>query len=631
MEVDEDMYDASSLRPLYAPQSIAVIGASNNKLKFGGRPLDYMSKTGFTGAIYPVHPKDPEVQGLKAYRDVRDIGASIDLALIAVPARSVVSAAQACAEAGVRCAVVIASGFAESDPDAGAAWQAELTAIARDTGPRIVGPNCMGTASIHSGAVTTFATVFEIRNLRRGGIAMASQSGAMGAHVLVLASQRGLGVHSMVTTGNECDVDVAECIAYLADDPSASVIACYLEGCKRPDVLAAGLEAARRNRKPVVAIKVGATDVGAEAAETHTAALSGSDGVFDAVLKSYGVHRASSLDEVLRVASACSAGKYPPGRRLGIVTASGGGGVMAADAAVANGLSVPPLPQPAQDKLKAMMPFAAVRNPVDTTAQVSTQMDLLTLNLEVMLDEGGCDAIVLFLAYVALNPRIWEDLRNILLPFRERYPDALVVCTGMYRPDDARTLEDHGYLVVEDLTHGVAMVAVLERYARSFERQPERARSLSDLHPLSVDAGPLNEFEAARALDAAGIPMLDMRVAGSANEAAAAAAAFEGPVALKLLSSDIAHKSDIGGVRLGLDDADEVRRAYEAIVAAAGEAAPTDRTSTACWSRRWREREWRRSSAWRWIRCSGRRSCSVSAAFSPRSWRTSSYGRRRWI
>ncbi|MBT6275780.1 MAG: acetate--CoA ligase family protein [Chromatiales bacterium] len=564
-----------SLASLYDPKTIAIIGASTDKRKFGGRPIDYMQRMGYQGTIYPVNPRVGEVQGLPAYKDVRDIEGDIDLALIAVPAAGCVEAARACAEAGVKAVVVIASGFAESDGDGdGGRWQAELSEIAATSGMRILGPNCMGSLTAHNGAITTFASFFDIQQPRPGGIAIATQSGAVGGYTLVLALQRGLGVHSMVTTGNESDLDVAELVDYLAGEPQVDVICAYFEGCKKPHILHRALEKARANRKPVIALKVGASDIGAEAAGTHTAALAGTDAVFDAVLRMHGAHRVHSLDGMLKAASACAAGKFPAGKRLGVVTLSGGGGVMAADAAVLNGLEVPPLPAAAQAKLKALMPFAAVRNPVDTTAQVATRMDLLDENLRVMLDEGGCDAILIFLAYVAINPIVWGSMEGMLLDFRRRYPDALVVLTGTYKPEDAQRLESAGFLVVSDLCDGVEMVAVLERIARRFEapawtppRPPQPDASLAG-------AEAFNEYTAARRLRRAGVPMLETMVAGSADEAAGHAARYDGPVVLKLLSADVAHKSDIGAVRLGVQGEEAVRRAFDDIMVAVARAAP---------------------------------------------------------
>ncbi len=558
---------AMSLRPLYAPNNIVVIGASNDRRKFGGRPIHYMQRDGYQGVIYPVNPRETEIQGLKAYADVRDIEAEIDLALIAVPAARVTEAAQACAEAGVKSAVVIASGFAEADLEGGTESQRRLTEIANETGMRILGPNCLGTVSLHNGAVTTFASFFDLDMPKPGGIAIASQSGAIGGHILVLAGQRGIGVHSMMTTGNECDVDVAECIAYAATDPSVSVITTYFEGCRKPDVLRAALEQARLNRKPVIAMKVGATDIGAAAVSTHTAALAGSDAVFDAVLRSHGAYRARSIGEMLELAAACAAGKYPAGKRLAIVTISGGGGIIAADAAVEHGLDVPAMPAEAQRILKDLMPFAAVRNPVDTTAQVANNAELLRRNLEVVLDQGGCDAVVLFMTYAGAIKSYWENLKVMLPAFRARYPGALVVCAGLFQRDDAALLRDHGYMVVEDLNEAVAIVAQLEKFAAAFACTPNDATAGAG--KVSVPTRPLNEYDASRLLDAAGVPMISAHVAGSADEAVAAAERVGWPVVLKLLSPDVAHKTEIGGVRLGLESVDVVRSAYDDIVAAA--------------------------------------------------------------
>lgn len=567
---------SNPLSAIYNPRSIAVVGASNNKLKFGGRPIHYMQRLGFAGELYPINPNSTEIQGLRPYPSLAAVGASIDLALIAVPAAGVVGAARDCAAAGVRVAVVIASGFTESDADGeGAKWQSELCAIAASSGMRIIGPNCMGTAAVHSGAITTFATFYDMYTPRPGGIAIASQSGAVGGHTLVLAAERGLGIHSMVTTGNECDVDVAECILYAADDPSVSVIAAYFEGCKHPEILREALERARVNRKPVVALKVGSTELGAQAAGTHTASLAGSDAAFDAVLKAHGAYRAESLDDLLEMAAACDAGMLPSGKRLGVVTVSGGGGVMAADAAGEFGLDVPALPDNAQHILKQLMPFAAVRNPVDTTAQVSNDMNLLRRSLEVVLDEGSCDAVLVFLTYAGTNPRIWAMLKVMLIEFRQRSPRALVVLTGLYRPEDAVLLREHGYLIVEDLRTGVKAVSVLDQFRRSFDAPASTARVSMQASVELQQPGPLNEHAAARILSAAGVPMAPAWAVTNAEEAVAAHARAGGPVVVKLLSPDIVHKSDIGGVKLGLNNAADVRDAFDSVVTA-GRAADGD-------------------------------------------------------
>ena len=238
---------AKSLKPIFDPESIAIIGASNDIQKFGGRPIRYMKEGGFEGSIFPVNPKGGEIQGLTAYKDVRDIPEPVDLAVISVPAPGVVAQIEACAEAGVKGAVIFSSGFAEVG-DEGERWQDRLTEIAKSSGIRLVGPNCMGMLNTKSRAIGTFSSAFDHGWPQHGNITILSQSGAVGSHTLVLARERGLGIRGWMTTGNECDVDVADCMLFAAEDPETEVMVVYMEGCRQPEVLIQALEAARRNR-----------------------------------------------------------------------------------------------------------------------------------------------------------------------------------------------------------------------------------------------------------------------------------------------------------------------------------------------------------------------------------------------
>ncbi len=419
-----------SLKPLFDPASIAIVGASNDVQKFGGRPIRYSLEGGYKGRILPINPKGGEIQGLKAYRDIREAPGPVDMAIVSVPAAGVVEAIEQCAEAKVRSVVIFSSGFAELGGE-GEAWQARLSEIARASGTRLVGPNCMGMLNVKAAAVGTFSSAFEHGWPRAGGVAVMSQSGAVGSHCLVLARQRGLGLRGWVTTGNECDVDVAELIAFCAEDPETKVIVAYMEGCKRPEAFCAALEQARRAGKPVVIMKVGASDVGRIAASSHTASLAGADEVFDAVFRQYGVHRARTLDDLIDIAAACSAGQFPTGRKLGVVTISGGVGVLSSDAAAQHGLEVPELPQPTQAKLKALMPFATPRNPVDTTASVLNDMRLLRESLDAILTDGGVDAVLCFLTSLGYSKRMMPQLHEVLGEIRAKHPDRLVVVSMM--------------------------------------------------------------------------------------------------------------------------------------------------------------------------------------------------------
>lgn len=562
-----------SLKPLFDPHSIAIIGASDDINKFGGRPIRYMKEAGFAGRIFPINPKGGEIQGLTCYRDIRDVPEPVDMTVVTVPARFVVDSVRACAEAGVKSAVIFSSGFAEVGAE-GEAWQRELAEIARTTGIRLVGPNCMGMLNTHSFAIGTFSSSFEHGWPKVGNISIISQSGAVGGHTMVLARERGLGIRGWMTTGNECDVDVAECIAYCAEDPETKVVAAYIEGTKKPDELVAGFEAARRAGKAIVCLKVGASEVGAVAANTHTASLAGADAVYDAIFRQYGVWRAHSLEELLDISAAASAGHFPTGRRLGVVTVSGGAGVLSADAAAERGLEVPELPVEAQRRLKELLPFGAVRNPVDTTAQMLNDMNLFEQSMRTMLEHGRCDAVIVFLTTIGFSERMMSQLREILPKLREDYPDALMVMSMICRPDDRALLERHGYLIVEDLNRGIHTIAALMHFGAEFSRGPAEAAPAVPADAEAPPAEPLSEHEAAALLAKAGVPTVPSDIVTDAEAAAAAADSMGYPVVLKIASPDIQHKSDIGGVKLRLKDAAEVRTAYAEIMAAAAEHEP---------------------------------------------------------
>ena len=329
---------SASFNSLLRPSSVAIIGASDDPTRIGGRPLRYLKEAGFAGNIYPINPKYDKVQGLSAYPNIRDVPAAVEFALIAVPAAVAVQAIEDCAAHGVKAAVIFSSGFAEIGAD-GIAMQQQLSKIARQSGMRIVGPNCLGVFNPHANFFITFTATLERGFPEPGRLSIISQSGAYGSHVYMLARKRNLKINYWITTGNECDVHVAECLQWLATDPDTDVIAVYAEGIRNGAVLLDAFTRARANHKPVIFMKVGRTEVGAQAAASHTASLAGSDAIFDAVCRQYGVHRANTTEELLDVAYACGRGIYPTGKRLGLITISGGVGVQMADTASAYGFS----------------------------------------------------------------------------------------------------------------------------------------------------------------------------------------------------------------------------------------------------------------------------------------------------
>jgi acyl-CoA synthetase (NDP forming) len=567
----------ASLRPLFAPRTVAVIGASADPTRIGGRPLSGCLQLGYAGGLFPVNPTRAEIQGLRSYPSVEAIGEPVDLALIALPAAQAVAALEGCARAGVRAVVVLSAGFAEVDA-AGAQAQARMVDIARAAGIRLVGPNCMGLINLRRGLVASFTSLVDRDPERIGGISVVAQSGAYGSHCLALMRERGLGLNLWATTGNQADVDVADCLAYMAQDEHTKVIVGCIEGVTDGPRFVRALALARSRRVPVVLMKLGRSDVGREAAVTHTAALAGSDRVFDAVLEEFGVHRARDIDELYDVAYACTARKFPVSADVGLLTTSGGFGIVMADAASDYGLAVPALSAATQARLKALVPFASTRNPVDVTGQFINDPSATLPMFEMLIRDGGFAAIVCYIGSAGMVPRLMDSLLPSLAAIGRRFPDHLLLLSMIARAGTRRQCESLGWLVFENPTRAVAAVAALRGFGRAFAAADVAATApaIGSAAPGAA-GGSLDEAHSKQLLRDAGVPVPDERSARSAEEAAAAADAIGYPVAMKILSPDIVHKSDIGGVALGVADRAAVLETYDRLRAAAVAAAPSAR------------------------------------------------------
>jgi len=561
-----------SLRPLFRPRSIAVLGASEEPGRIGGRPVQYLKDFGFEGKIYPVNPKRDTVQGLQAYASVKDIKGKIDQAIMAVPARFAVEVAEECAAKGVKSIVAFTSGFAEMNEE-GLAMQQRLTDIANESGMRILGPNCLGIFSGRDGAFSTFSSSVEIGRPKEGRVGIASQSGAFGAHIFSLARERGVGFSYWATTGNECDVAFADCVRFMAEDDGTDVILGYMEGCRDVDRLYDAFEYAHAQKKPIVMMKVGNSDIGAHAAASHTASLAGSDDVYEAVFRRFNVYRAHTARELVDIGYACSFGQYPKGNRLGIVTISGGAGVLMADAAAEVDLDVAPMPEKTQKKLKELIPFAGTRNPVDTTASFYNDWSLLTKNFDAMLSEGNYDSIASFFTSFAHSDALTQNTIDAIKPIREKFPDRPMALSIFGKPDNLRKFEADGILAFEDPAETIYALAALNRLRAGFEKALPKPPAIP-AKTAKMPTKTLNEYEAKRLMKRAGVPSGKENLVTSANDAAKAAAKIGFPVVMKIVSPDILHKTEIGGVKLNLDSQTAVRKAYNEIIANAEKAEP---------------------------------------------------------
>ncbi|HMS79687.1 MAG TPA: CoA-binding protein, partial [Burkholderiaceae bacterium] len=444
------------LRPFFHPRSLAIIGASSDPERIGGRPLRFMIEGGFSGALHPVNTAGhAELQGRRAWRSVTEVPGPVDHAIVAVPLPAVEQAVRDCAAKGVPAVQVFTAGFAEAGPE-GAALQARLVGIARASGMRLIGPNALGLIRPAAGLFATFSTLLNGVQPIAGRIGLATQSGAFGSATYGAATLRGLGLSCAVATGNEADVDVAECIDYLAEDPETRVICAALESCRDGPKLRAALLKAADAGKPVIAMKVGRSEAGAAAAATHTGGLAGNDAVYDAVLAECGAVRADTIDEMLDIAALCDTmPALPAGPRLGIVTSSGGIGVLMADEAAEGSIVLPPVTDATAAALREVLPFAVPANPYDTTAQVTAVKAGIERTVEAMLASGAYDTVVAYLAHVGLSPARFASMEAGLAAVQARHPDRRLMLVMLSVPEVDARLAQAGVAVFADPSRAV--------------------------------------------------------------------------------------------------------------------------------------------------------------------------------
>jgi acyl-CoA synthetase (NDP forming) len=532
-----------------------------------------MLSQGFKGGLYPINPNRTEVQGLKAYASIADLPEVPDVAIVAVAAEMAAPAVIDLAKSGVKAIVMFTAGFAEMD-DAGAAAQEKMVAGARAYGTRILGPNCLGVFDARRAYYATFSSSFDSGWPVPGRIGIASQSGAYGTHLYTLARNRGIGASLCVMTGNEGDVTVGECIGWLAENPEVDVIAVYAEGIREASGLIAAFEAARAAKKPIVMQKVGRSELGGKAAKSHTASIAGDDAITEAVMKEFGVVRARNSEEMLDIAHTATRRIYPARNTLGVITVSGGAGVLISDVADSLGLAMPEMPEHAQTTLRKLVPFCAPRNPVDATAQVVNDVTLVRTFTESMVKDGGYSSVLGFFSMTASSRR-WPAIREQLNAVRTAYPDRLYVMSVIAPPDGRDELEADGWVVHEDPTRAVVAIDAMGRYGAAFAAPPGAPPPA--VPAITLPATTPSESEAKRLLSQAGIASAPEAPCATSQEAVAAASHFGFPVVMKILSPDILHKSEIGGVLLDVADPSAVKEGFDLLIERAKQAAPNAR------------------------------------------------------
>tara|TARA_B100000795_G_scaffold177529_1_gene134207 strand:+ start:1608 stop:3695 length:2088 start_codon:yes stop_codon:yes gene_type:complete len=563
----------TTLKEIMSPKSIAIVGASDNKSRIGGRPLANMVEKNFAGEIYPINPNRDTVQGIKAYSSLLDVKDDLDFILVAVPSKIVVSVLEEAVIKKAKTALIFSSGFSEIG-DQGEILQNQIKKISQDSGLRVIGPNCLGLFNSANNFFPTFTTTVNRTTPLPGGIAIASQSGAYGSHIYMVAHERGLGIRYWMTTGNEVDLSVGETIQMMAEDPEVHTIMAYAESVKDGAQFTKALDTARSEKKPVIFMKVGRSEVGAAAANSHTASLAGEDIIYDEVLKAHGAYRVKSTEEMLDVAYATRVKIFPAGKNLGVVTISGGGGVLIADAAADEGLTVGPMPQDAQDELKELVPFASPMNPVDVTAQFFNDLSIVPKFTDLMLSRGGYDALIGFWTTVPGSPILSNPLLASLKQAMKGYEDKLFINCMVAPEDIVKTYENEGFLCIEDPTRAVVAMSALMFFGEKFNEKNVINNFNKNDFSVQIPNKKLNEFDCSKILRNAGLPIVPSFLIHSAGELSSIFKRDNDKYVMKIVSSDIQHKTDIGGVILNIENINDAQEAYEKILSNVKKNAP---------------------------------------------------------
>lgn len=572
----------ATLDALFRPRSIAVIGTSRRPGTIGWQILDNLLTHGFGGVVYPVNPEAHAIHSIRAWPSVGEIPDEIDLAIVVVPARYVLDVVEECGQKGVKGIVLISAGFREIGGE-GVALEAALMARIRHYSMRLVGPNCMGILNTAEGV--SMNSTFAPNMPPAGPISFMSQSGALGVTILDYASEYGIGIRQFASVGNKPDVSGNDLLEYWESDPETRVILMYLEDFGDPRRF---VRVARRvsRTKPIAVVKSGRTGAGARAASSHTGALAGTDIATDALLAQCGVLRAQSIEELFDIAMAFENQPIPKGNRVAIVTNAGGPGIIVADALEGAGLTVPSLsPQTKAALLQVLPSEASVRNPVDMIA--SATADIYQKVLSIVLADDGIDAAVA--AFVPpLGIRQTDVARSIVAAHRE-HPDKPLLAVLMGKdglPEGKARLKEAGvpaYIFPESAARALA---ALDRHRIWLAREvaePEvfevdRDRVIRILDQAEADGRiDLTEYEALEVIEAYGIPTIQSIQADDEAAAVSAARSLGYPVVLKILSPDIAHKTEVGGVRIDLEDEDQLRSAYREMIETVAEARPEAR------------------------------------------------------
>ncbi len=553
-----------ALEALFEPKSIAIVGASEDASRMGGGLImRFLDLHEFSGTVYPVNPKYESVNGLTCFPSLADIPDSVDLAVLSVPAKIVRQTVEALEPGHVKCFLIITSGFGELGEE-GKRLERELMDLIRSKGGRAVGPNSVGSINLWNGAVPSITQLLDRKDVEPGNVALASQSGAVGAAILTEAERQGIGTGHFVSSGNEADLEFSDYARYLVDDGQVGIIGGYVESIRKGegfiDVSRAALEAG----KPLIVLKVGKSDAGAIAAQSHTGALVGSDAVAQAVFDSSGVLRAADGDQFIDFMKVFNKTPASHGKRIALVSHSGGAGVLAADAATEAGLDVAALPEELRAKVAEILPdYAGFNNPLDATGPMVFRPDILAECLRIFLTSDHYDAAVLSVKL------IWRNGLELIEELTKLHADVdkpFAVSWVAPHENAMEAIRKAPFPVFSDPARAARNIAARLLYddrRRVLLADPRPSR---DVEPGVTGEAPLGNVENQKAvLEAYGVRLPREMVAATIDEAEEFRAALDSAVAVKIASPDIAHRTEIGGVVTDVLGEDELAVACDTV------------------------------------------------------------------
>jgi acetyltransferase len=559
------------LDTFFAPDSIALIGASRDQEKIPGRLLSMLRKNEYPGKIYPINPNYPDIDGLKCYKSISDVGAPIDLAVVIIPARAVIGALEECAAARVRNCVIISSGFAEEGGDS-AAMQDKIVEIAKRTGMRISGPNAEGFVSEVQKVAATFSPTVDVKPghvplvATRRRVAVVAQSGGIGFAIKHRAKAIGVAISYCVSAGNEADLGAGEFLEYMVQDASTDVIMLFIEGIRDVAKFTAAARGAAEVGKPVIVTKVGRSGAGQRAAASHTASMAGWSAAYDAVFAKYGFIVSNDMDEAVAIAAVLASNPLPKGDRVAVLTVSGGAGIWGADTVSMQGLQVPALSDGIQSEIKKWMPsYGAAGNPVDVTAQGVT-MGGVQKSIELFDASDEVDATLVIQSFSSETrmPFKEDELKPVISA--QRKP---VVFYSYTLPSDfaRRELAKSGVVILTGLTHAVTAMRRLLDYSK-FKLAPQADAASLPGRDLSAHlrAPVMSEADSKALLRDAGIALPDEVLVAERGALDAAIEKVGFPLVMKIQSPDIAHKSEVGGVWVNITAKGEAFSAHRELL-----------------------------------------------------------------